>query len=257
MAWIRLLAIVLVAAALVPAGWAESPPPGDPQGTLSSPGGGTVYIDGPSYTIPVKWSASCQNMVGEELRYHHWSVAIHVTRTAGSNLGVVGTQSLEYVGVNNSSKGPSEQGMVVTLAPDANTETFEVRVWVLCYGGREQIGRPVVRLVRQTRSNAKTTTSKSRPSAPPKHPGATTTTAGGGTKSPGGAQLCTVPRLVGKTLVVARKAIVAAHCSVGVVRHTASTSANNGLVVSQTPPAGAKHVRGFRVRLLVGSGPKA
>ena len=256
MAWIHRLAFVLVAAALVPAAWAESPPPGDPQGTVSSPAGGTVKIDGVSYIIPVKWSASCQNAVGDELRYHHWSVAIHVTRTKGSNPGVVGTQSLEYVGVNDSSKGPTEQGMVVTLAPDATSETFEVKVWVLCYGVRTPIGTPVVTVMSSRGSHATTTTAKPRPSAPPKHPGATTTTAGGGATSPGGAQLCVVPKLVGKALDAARKAIVAAHCSVGVVRHAASTSAKQGLVISQTPPAGAKRVRGFAVALVVGSGPK-
>jgi hypothetical protein len=243
-AWIRLLAIVLVAAALVPAGWAGTSPSGDAGGTMLSPGNGTVFIDDPSYTIPVKWSASCQNSVGDELRYHHWSVAMHVTRTKGSHPGVVGTQSLEYVGVNDSSKGPREQGMVVTLAPDATRETFEVKLWVVCHGVRTEIGMARVTVVRSGSSHATTTTSKPRPSAPPKHPGATTTTGRPGATAPGGAQLCIVPRLVGKTLVAARKAIVAAHCSVGVVHHATSTSAKHGLVVSHTPPVGAKRTRG-------------
>jgi hypothetical protein len=88
---------------------------------------------------------------------------MRVTRTKGSHLGVVGTQSLEYVGVNDSSNGPREQGMVVTLAPDATRETFDVKLWVLCHGVRTEIGMARVTDVRSGSSHATTTTSKPRP----------------------------------------------------------------------------------------------
>ena len=241
MAWIHRLALVLVAAALAPAGWAEGPPPGDPQGTLLSPAGGTVFIEGPSYTIPIKWTASCQNRDGDELRYHHWSVAMRVTRTEGSRKGKVEGQSLEYVGVNDSSKGPREQGLVVTLAPGAQRETFEVKVWVVCYGVDTVIGTRSVTVALKKAATTTTTT--------------TTATPPGGT--PGATQGCVVPKLIGKTLVAARRAIVAAHCSVGAIRRAVSTRAKQGLVVSQTPPAGAKRARGTRVALVVGLGPRA
>ena len=236
------LTLVLVAGALAPVGWAESPPPDHVAGALLSPTPGTVFIEGPSYIIPIKWNASCQNRGEDELRYHHWSVAIHVTRTKGSPKGVVGTQSLEYVGVNDSSKGPREQGMVVTLAPGAQMETFEVKLWVVCYGVRTVIGTTSV-----------TVALSKRPAAPP--PATTTATPAPGATT-GAAQRCVVPKLIGKTLVAARRAIVAAHCSVGPVRHAVSTRAKQGLVVSQTPAAGAKRARGAVVTLVVGGGPK-
>jgi hypothetical protein len=132
--------------------------------------------------------------------------------------------------------------MVVTLAPGAQRETFEVKLWVVCYGVSSVIGTSTVTVAL-------------------KRPGTTTTTtaapAPGAGSGSGAAQPCVVPKLVGKTLVVARRAIVAAHCSVGVVRHAVSTRAKHGLVVSQTPPVGAKRARGASVNLVVGSGPKA
>ena len=236
------LTLVVVAGALAPVGLAESPPPGEPAGSLLSPAGGTVFIDGPSYTIPIKWTASCQNRDGDELRYHHWSVAMRVTRTEGSRKGKVEGQSLEYVGVNDSSKGPREQGLVVTLAPGAQRETFEVKVWVVCYGVDTVIGTRSVTVALKTRAATTPTTTTAAP-------------APGGT--PGATQGCVVPKLIGKTLVAARRAIVAAHCSVGAVRRAVSTRAKQGLVVSQTPPAGAKRARGTRVALVVGLGPRA
>ena len=194
------LTLVLVAGALAPVGWAENPPPDHVAGALLSPTPGTVFIEGPSYIIPIKWNASCQNRAGEELRYHNWSVDMSVTRTEGSRKGKVEGQSLEYVGVNDSSKGPREQGLVVTLAPNALRETFEVKVWIVCYGVSTVIGTTSLTLAIK---KAKTTT---------------TTAAPGSGGSPGATQGCIVPQLVGRPLAAARRAIIAAHCSVRAAR---------------------------------------
>ena len=132
--------------------------------------------------------------------------------------------------------------MVVTLAPGAQSETFEVKLSVVCYGVSSVVGTSSVRVTLKRPGDTTTTTTTAGPTP-------------GGTRG-GAAQQCVVPKLVGKTLVVARRAIVAAHCSVGPVRHAVSTRAKKGLVVSQTPPAGAKRVRDFAVTLTIGRGPK-
>jgi GH24 family phage-related lysozyme (muramidase) len=144
---VRLLAlpaVMFVAGFVATGGWAESPPPGEPGGSFSSPVEGTVVIEGPSYSIPVKWTASCPLPSGQELRYHHWTVAILVTRSKDGEKAI--GQSLEYVGVTDSSKGPQEQGMVVTLAPGVQMESFDVKVTVLCYDKTKEIGNTSVTL---------------------------------------------------------------------------------------------------------------
>ena len=65
---------------------------------------------------------------------------------------------------------------------------------------------------------------------------------------------CRVPRVLGKTLARARRAIRSAHCSVGRVRY-AHSKRRRGRVMRQTPRAGRTLVRGSRVRLVVSRGP--
>lgn len=65
---------------------------------------------------------------------------------------------------------------------------------------------------------------------------------------------CTVPKVVSKTLVAARPAIVRAGCRVGAVKSVNSTHAAKGRVVRQSPAAGARVVRGTPVALSVGRG---
>jgi hypothetical protein len=61
---------------------------------------------------------------------------------------------------------------------------------------------------------------------------------------------CVVPRVVGRSLRAARRALRAAHCRVGdVVRRRRAT---HGLVVSQRPRAGAQRPAGATVSLVVG-----
>jgi plastocyanin len=64
---------------------------------------------------------------------------------------------------------------------------------------------------------------------------------------------CKVPRVVGKKLLVARRAITRAHCRVGRVRKTRSRKAR-GRVVSQSPRPGVRRPRGTRVNLVVSRG---
>jgi beta-lactam-binding protein with PASTA domain len=65
---------------------------------------------------------------------------------------------------------------------------------------------------------------------------------------------CTVPRLKGKRLVQARRAIVRAGCSVGRVTRTYSRSVQKGHVVSQRPVARARRAAGVKVSLVVSRG---
>jgi hypothetical protein len=65
---------------------------------------------------------------------------------------------------------------------------------------------------------------------------------------------CRVPRVVGKRLATARRAIRAAHCAVGRVRYMRSLRPR-GRVVRQAPRAGRTLARGTRIRLYVSRGP--
>ena len=64
---------------------------------------------------------------------------------------------------------------------------------------------------------------------------------------------CKVPKVVGKRLPTARRAITRARCRVGRVRRARSRKAR-GRVVSQTPRAGLNRPRGTRVHLVVSRG---
>jgi len=64
---------------------------------------------------------------------------------------------------------------------------------------------------------------------------------------------CKVPRVVGKKLVVAKRAIKRARCRVGRVRKARSRRPS-GRVLSQRPRAGVKRPRGTRVNLVVSRG---
>jgi hypothetical protein len=61
-----------------------------------------------------------------------------------------------------------------------------------------------------------------------------------------------VPRLVGKRLVAAKRAMRDAHCSVGAVSTRKGKLGARGRVVSQSPRAGAKLAAGTKVRMVVG-----
>lgn len=67
--------------------------------------------------------------------------------------------------------------------------------------------------------------------------------------------LCNVPRLTGLRIGFARRAIVAAHCSIGRIGRAFSSRAKKGVVLSQQPRAGARRPEGAAVRLTIGSGP--
>jgi hypothetical protein len=66
-------------------------------------------------------------------------------------------------------------------------------------------------------------------------------------------QFCVVPRVKGKSLPRARKAIRRAHCSVGRVRYARSRRAR-GRVVSQSLKPGARKAAGTKVNLVVSRG---
>jgi hypothetical protein len=64
---------------------------------------------------------------------------------------------------------------------------------------------------------------------------------------------CKVPRVVGKRLPTARRAIIRSRCRVGRVRRARSRKAR-GKVLSQSPRAGVRRARGTRVNLVVSRG---
>jgi hypothetical protein len=80
-------------------------------------------------------------------------------------------------------------------------------------------------------------------------PGFTATS--GGT---GGTAKCVVPKLKGKTLASAEKAIVKAHCAVGKIKKARSSHVKKGSVVSQGTGAGKSLPNGTKVGLVVSKG---
>ena len=68
------------------------------------------------------------------------------------------------------------------------------------------------------------------------------------------AKACTVPRLKGKLLAKARRAIVHARCSVGSVTGAYSRSVKKGRVISQRPAASSHRAVGVKVNLVVSKG---
>ena len=68
---------------------------------------------------------------------------------------------------------------------------------------------------------------------------------------------CVVPRVTGKALRAAKRALGKAHCGVGKVRRVHSSRVAAGRVVSQTPRHGRRLVFGAKVSLVVSRGPRA
>ncbi len=65
---------------------------------------------------------------------------------------------------------------------------------------------------------------------------------------------CSVPRVTGKLLAVARRTIVDAHCAVGKITSRESNRARKGIVLAQRPSAGALLANGALVNLTVSRG---
>jgi ribosomal protein S11 len=63
---------------------------------------------------------------------------------------------------------------------------------------------------------------------------------------------CTVPRLVGKRLNAAKRALVASRCRVGDVRYAHTSAAKRGRIVAQGKRAGRVLRAGSKVDLVVG-----
>jgi PASTA domain len=70
----------------------------------------------------------------------------------------------------------------------------------------------------------------------------------------GGTAKCVVPKLKGKTLASAEKAIAKAHCAVGKVKKASSSHVKKGIVVSQGTRAGQSQPNGTKVSLVVSKG---
>jgi hypothetical protein len=71
---------------------------------------------------------------------------------------------------------------------------------------------------------------------------------------PATARRCVVPRVVGRTLPVARRAILRSRCRVGRIRRAYSRRVRRGRVISQWPRAGRRVRVGTRVALVVSRG---
>jgi hypothetical protein len=65
---------------------------------------------------------------------------------------------------------------------------------------------------------------------------------------------CTVPKVAGKTLAAAKKAITHAGCAVGKISHAHSAKVGTGRVISEKPKAGSHVAYHARVSLLVSEG---
>jgi beta-lactam-binding protein with PASTA domain len=60
-----------------------------------------------------------------------------------------------------------------------------------------------------------------------------------------------VPKVAGKTLSAARKAIVRAHCRVGTITRRRSAKVRSGRVIATRPAAGTHHRGGTKINLTV------
>jgi hypothetical protein len=76
------------------------------------------------------------------------------------------------------------------------------------------------------------------------------------TESSGKPKQCIVPALAGKALAAAKKALSAAHCSVGTVKSAKSSKVAKGKIISSSPKAGTKHKEGTKVALVESKGKK-
>jgi hypothetical protein len=65
---------------------------------------------------------------------------------------------------------------------------------------------------------------------------------------------CVVPNVKGKSLAIAKRRIVAAHCRTGTVTRAKSKTVPKGRVIAQSPKAGKKLASGSKVRLVVSRG---
>jgi PASTA domain len=76
----------------------------------------------------------------------------------------------------------------------------------------------------------------------------------GGSGGSGGTTKCVVPKVKGKKLAAAEKAIKAAHCAVGKVKKAKSSHVKKGSVISQGTAAGKSLPTGTKVPLIVSKG---
>jgi beta-lactam-binding protein with PASTA domain len=67
---------------------------------------------------------------------------------------------------------------------------------------------------------------------------------------------CVVPNLKGKTLVQARRLLVAGRCALGRVTRAKSPLAKAGRIVKQSRRPGARLPRGTKVNVVVSRGPR-
>jgi beta-lactam-binding protein with PASTA domain len=67
---------------------------------------------------------------------------------------------------------------------------------------------------------------------------------------------CTVPQVIGKTLVAAKDAIAKRHCRTGPVTHTYSRARKNGIVISQSRRPGKVLPAASKIGLVVSRGPR-
>jgi hypothetical protein len=77
---------------------------------------------------------------------------------------------------------------------------------------------------------------------------------GSGSGGAGAATKCVVPKLKGKKLASAEKAITQAHCAVGKVKKAGSKHVKKGSVISQSQTAGKSLPSGTKVSLVVSKG---
>jgi hypothetical protein len=65
---------------------------------------------------------------------------------------------------------------------------------------------------------------------------------------------CLVPKVKGKTLAAAKRAIKSHHCRVGTIKRATSRTVKKGHVISQKPRPGRRLRRGAKVNLVVSKG---
>jgi hypothetical protein len=215
------------------------------------PSGSAVISEGTSESVPpsgtgnasVDWNAECPDPSNEKT--HYWYVNSDAYHQDGSHAN---HQSTAETGVTSAS---GVHGLVLHIAPNLSSETFSVRVKLVCFPNPETIiANLSITLTRRT-DNAASGGAGGGSGGGSGSGGSGTGGAGtgGGAGGSGGAVHCVVPKLAGRTLAKAKRLLEAAHCKLGKVTSPKHRKGAKLVVRSSAPKQGTRLPRDAKVKV--------
>jgi hypothetical protein len=216
--------------------------------TAAEPPSGSSVVQQGSYeavsssgtgNADVLWTASCSSA-------NYWYVNTDAYHGDGTHANHQSTA--ESGGVTSDSRTHS---LVLQMAPGALSETFQITVNLTCFPNPETlIGQHSITLTRSAdggSGSGGTGGGGGGTGGGGSGDGGT----GGGGGSGGAATRCVVPKLKGKTLAVARRRLVRAHCRLGAVTAPKARRGVRLVVKKSSPRAGAHRPPGTKVALVL------